>query len=275
MEILNRCAKYRRTGYYFKVKPEFLLKPQSLDFLLKYMKSHPVPKKDVFRKKLLGLIKSKARAAADMEKMGRMLGGMRELKKDPELGLAAIAKLAETLGMRAIPQLGREVRMPAEAYYRSRTLQCLVLKALMSVMPRKRAFKYFEAFLNARHAALRPKKMKNVREKLTLHEAVKAGPLENGAAFVQAMTDDGRAVMKVTRCRPADILCREFKDKAIVHAVVCQPDFGMAKILNPAFVLTREKSLVLGMPYCGHVWHDKRVHKTFKHPARKFWEELN
>jgi len=210
-----------------------------------------------------------------MGKMGRVLDSLPELKKDPELGLAAIAKVAETLGMRAIPQLDREVRLPAEAYYKSRLLQCLILKALTSVMPRSKAFEYFEKFTNARNASFSPKKMKTVREKLNLHEYVKKGTLKDGAAFIQGMTDDGRAVMKVTRCRPADVLCREFKDKAIVHAVICQPDFGMAKLMNPAFVLTREKSLVLGMPYCGHVWHDKRIHKTIKHPARKFWEELN
>lgn len=222
----------------------------------------------------MGLLKTKARPLADAAKIGRLLSFLPELKKDPELGAAAIGKVAELMGMRPIPALGREVRLPCEACYRTRLLQCLMLKALCSVMPRRGAFVYFEMFLSARNAAFGLKKMRSVREKLNLHEQVMKGPLTDGAAFVQAMTEDGRAVMKLTRCRPADVLCREFKDREIIRAVTCQPDFGLAKIMNPSFVLTREKSLVLGMPYCGHVWHDRRLHKVIKHPSREFWESM-
>lgn len=274
MKILNRSAKYDRAAI-TAIKPQILLNPQSLDFLLKYAGSHPIPHSAKFRKKLLFLLSHKPRPAADAEKIAKILSALPTLKKDPELGIAAISKVAELTGLRAIPALNKEVRIKCEDYYKCRVLQCLMLKALTAVMPRRAAIEYFGKFTIKRSAAFKFPKLKNVIEKLDLHNSVKKDVLKDGATFIQAVTDDGRAVMKINRCRPAQVLLKEVKDPQIVHAVICQPDFAWAKLSNPAFELTREKSLVLGMPYCGHVWHDKRVHKTIKHPARKFWQELN
>ena len=273
MEILNRSSKYSLSAS-IKVRPDLMLKPQSLDFFLKYSKNHPIPSPKAFRQKFLALLKHKPRPGSDAGKIAKILSQLPNLKKDPELGIAAICRVADAHGLRVIPPVNREMRLNCECYYKSRVLQCLMLKALMSVMPRPKALKYFEVFLNERYKAFKLRKMKSVKQMLDLHEQVKRGPLKDGAVFVQAVTDDGRAVMKITRCRPAQVLLREVKDPQIVHAVICQPDFGWARRHNPAFELTREKSLALGMPYCGHVWHDKRVHKNIKHPPRKFWEEL-
>lgn len=274
MKILNRVSKYDRAAH-LRVRPDQVLIPQSLDFLLKYTRKHPIPRPLVFRQRLLELLKHKSRPAGDEVSMGKLLSSMPYLRQDPELGLAAIAWLAEALGMRRIPKLDKEIRLLCENYYKARVLQCLTLKALTAVMPRQKALAYFEGFLAERYKSFKLSKLKQVREKLGLHEEVKRGALKDGAVFLQGMTDDGRAVMKITRCRPAEVLLREIKDPQIVHAVICQPDFLWAKLNNPAFELTRQKSLALGMPYCGHVWHDKRVHKVIKHPSRKFWEALN
>lgn len=274
MKILNRISKYNRAAH-MCVRPEFILTPSSLDSLLKYAKKHPIPKFEIFREKLLALLKHKSRPSVDNASISKVLSSLPNLRKDKELGVAAVSKVAETLGMARIPRLNKEVRLLCETYYKTRTLQCLMLKALMAVMPRKNALRYFEGFQEERYKAFKFQKLKNVQEKLDLHEQVKGGPLKDGAVFLQAVTDDGRAIMKITQCRPAQVLLKAVKDPQIVHAVICQPDFLCARMANPAFELTREKSLVLGMPYCGHVWHDKRVHKGIKHPPRKFWEALN
>ncbi len=274
MNILNRVSKYDRAAR-MKVRVESVLRPESLDLFLKYSESHPIPKDRLFREKLLKLLVHKPRPAADSTKIQKILSSLPRLRKDGELGAAAVSKVAETLGLSAIPGLNTEISLLCETYYKARVLQCLMLKALMAVMPRKKALEYFGAFLEQRYKSVKFPKLKNVREKLDLHESVKRGPLKDGAAFLQGVTDDGRAVMKITRCRPAQVLLKLVKDPQIVHAVICQPDFMMAQKSNPDFVLTREKSLVLGMPYCGHVWHDRRVHRSIKHPARKFWQELS
>lgn len=274
MNIINRVSKYDRAAR-MKVRAGIMLRPESLDVFIKYSKSHPIPKADVFREKLLESLNHKPRPAADEAKIEKILASLPCLKNDRELGFAAVAKVAETLGLASVPGLNTEISLLCETYYKARVLQCLMLKALMTVMPRKKALEYFEGFLEQRYKLIKFPKLKNVREKLDLHKQVKSGPLKDGAVFLQGVTDDERAVMKITRCRPAQVLLGLVKDPQIVHAVICRPDFMWAQKSNPAFVLTREKSLVLGMPYCGHVWHDRRVHSVIKHPSRKFWRELS
>lgn len=274
MKILNRCAKYSRSAT-LRIKPESILSPQSLDFMIKYMAGHPVPQPEKFRAKLLTLLSHKPRPASDSAKIAKILSALPSLKKDKELGTAAISKVAELIGLRVIPVLNREIVMRCEDYYKCNVLRCLMLKALAAVMPRKEALKYYAEYAAKRNSLYKFPKLKKVEEKLDLHEVVKTGSLKDGASFIQAITEDGRAVMKITRCRPAEVLLKAVKDPQIVHAVICQPDFAMAKLSNPAFELTREKSLVLGMPYCGHVWHDRRIHKKIAHPSRKFWKGLN
>lgn len=274
MKILNRCAKFSRAAT-LKVKPSYLLSPQSLEYMLKYMGTHPVPRPEKFRSRLLALLSHKPRPAGDAAKIAKLLSALPNLKRDPGLGTAAVSKVAEVIGLRAIPALNKEVVMRCEDYHKCAVLRCLMLKALCSVLPRKEALKYYGKYSDKRHSLYNYPKLKKVEEKLDLHNAVKKGSLKDGACFVQAVTDDGRAVMKITRCRPAEVLLKLVKDPQLVHAAICQHDFALAKLSNPAFELTREKSLALGMPYCGHVWHDRRVHKKIAHPSRKFWKELN
>ncbi len=274
MKIINRCEKYNRTAT-LRIKPEVILSPQSLDFMLKYMAGHPIPQPEKFRKELLALLSHKPRPASDFAKINKILSALPNLMKDRGLGEASVSKVAELIGLRAIPPLDKEIIMRCEDYYKCNILRCLILKALSSVLSRKEALKYYAEYAAKRNSLYKFPKLKKVVEKLNLHKTVKNGALKDGASFIQAITDDGRAVMKITRCRPAEVLLKAVKDPQIVHAVICQPDFAMAKLSNPAFELTREKSLVLGMPYCGHVWHDRRVHKEIAHPSRNFWKTLN
>lgn len=274
MKILNRCSRFSKTGT-FKINTRYIMSPQSLDSMLRYMAAHPIAKPEKFRNKLLALLSHKPRPAGDAAKITKILSALPNLKKDPELGTAAVSKVAELLGLSAIPALNKDIVMRCEVYYKCNMLRCFMLKALTTVMPRKEALKYYGEYADERSSLYKFPKLKKVEEKLDLHNAVKKGSLKDGISFVQAVTDDGRAVMKITRCRPAEVLLKAFKDPQLVHAVICQPDFAMAKLSNPAFELTREKSLVLGMPYCGHVWHDRRIHKKIAHPGRKFWKELN
>ena len=223
---------------------------------------------------IFGILYLKTSSIKSTQITNSVLSALPNLKKDPELGTAAVSKVAELLGLSAIPALNKEIVLRCEDYYKCNMLRCFMLKALTAVMPRKEALKYYGKYADKRNSLYKFPKLKKVEEKLDLHNAAKKGSLKDGVCFVQAVTDDNRAVMKITRCRPAEVLLKAFKDPQLVHAVICQPDFAMAKLSNPAFELTREKSLVLGMPYCGHVWHDRRVHQKIAHPSRKFWQEL-
>ncbi|MDD2806425.1 MAG: hypothetical protein PHV33_12800 [Elusimicrobiales bacterium] len=274
MKTLHRHGKYDNNST-FKAKLENVLLPQSLDTLFLYMKKHPIPEYEKFRMKLLSLLKTEPLPAKDIKILEKLLVKAKNLGKDREVGIAAISKLVEVLGLKKIPALNKAVSLKCNDYYRVYLLQCYVIKALASVMPKKAALAYFRKFTEYRYGLWKLPRYENVVQKLDLSEAVKKGPLKDGVVFVDGVTEDGRAALKITKCRPCNILMKEVNDGHIVYEVICHQDYQLTNLCNPNFVLTREKSIALGMPYCGHMWHDKRAHKGIKHPSRKFWQELN
>ena len=76
--------------------------------------------------------------------------------------------------------------------------------------------------------------------------------------------DQAKLLYKVKRCEWADAL-KEF-DSEFCHAMLCYSDFEGAKNLNPNFVLTRKKTLMMGDDYCDFCYHDARKTDDLIHP---------
>ncbi len=56
--------------------------------------------------------------------------------------------------------------------------------------------------------------------------------------------------------------------------MLCYSDFQGAQNLNPNFVLTRTKTLMMGDDYCDFYYHDTRKDKDLSHPRESEFEEL-
>lgn len=84
--------------------------------------------------------------------------------------------------------------------------------------------------------------------------------------------DDKKAIMRVSRCKWAEVM--EGLDKDLAHAMICNTDFKNTTIFNKEFILTRTQTLMQGAEYCDFCYHDKRYDNELTHPPKKVFEEL-
>ena len=60
----------------------------------------------------------------------------------------------------------------------------------------------------------------------------------------------------------------------LCYAMLCYSDFQGAKNLNPNFILTRTKTIMMGDEYCDFCYHDTQKVKEITHPSEKEFQEL-
>lgn len=85
--------------------------------------------------------------------------------------------------------------------------------------------------------------------------------------------NDKKLLYKVKKCRWAEVM-KDF-DLELSYAIMCYTDFENAKNLNPNFILTRSKTIMMGDDYCDFCYHDTRHEKEIMHPSEKEFLELN
>lgn len=84
--------------------------------------------------------------------------------------------------------------------------------------------------------------------------------------------DEERLLYKVKKCEWAEVL--KDLDSELCYAMLCYSDFEGAKNLNPNFILTRKKTLMMGDDYCDFCYHDTRTDKDLSHPSKNEFEDL-
>ncbi len=245
--------------------------PGGTDYFMKYAEESVLPDAAGFRKNFLTLLQTPPRSPADMAALEAHIAQTGCLARDRELCLAVLLKMLELIKIPRLPQLDEKFKIHASLVYRGWLfIDAYIIKALETVLPREAALDYYKAFVDWRNLQIPLEPYDKVSFHLFLHKLAD-GPLLHGVNCVEAEMDDSRAVSKITKCLPCEVL-RELNDPQAAYAIICHGDFSLTQKRNPAFRLTREKALTLGMPYCGHVWHDTRVCKDLSHPGRRFWE---
>jgi hypothetical protein len=84
--------------------------------------------------------------------------------------------------------------------------------------------------------------------------------------------DEEKLLCKVNKCKWAEVL-KDF-DSELCYAMMCYSDFEGAKNLNPNFILTRKKTIMMGDDYCDFCYHDTRKDKELTHPSEKEFQNL-
>ena len=84
--------------------------------------------------------------------------------------------------------------------------------------------------------------------------------------------DEEKMLYKVKKCAWAESL-KDF-DRELCYYMLCYSDFEGAKNLNPNFILTRAKTIMMGDDYCDFCYHDTRKGNDLTHPTEKKFEEL-
>jgi hypothetical protein len=84
--------------------------------------------------------------------------------------------------------------------------------------------------------------------------------------------DEEKLLYKVNKCEWAEAL-KNF-DSEFCYVMLCYSDFEGAKNLNPNFILTRTKTLMMGDEYCDFCYHDMRKDKDLAHPSEIEFQKL-
>ncbi|MFW9999632.1 MAG: L-2-amino-thiazoline-4-carboxylic acid hydrolase [Candidatus Hodarchaeota archaeon] len=89
---------------------------------------------------------------------------------------------------------------------------------------------------------------------------------------VAEILGEERMLYLVKKCKWGEIL-KDF-DLEFCYAMNCYQDFENTKNLNPNFILTRTKTILMGDVYCDFCYHDTRKEKEITHPSEKEFQEL-
>ncbi len=84
--------------------------------------------------------------------------------------------------------------------------------------------------------------------------------------------DEEKLLYKVKKCEWAEAL--KVFDSELCYAMLCYSDFQGAQNLNPNFILTRTKTLMMGDEYCDFCYHDTRKNNDLSHPSESEFEDL-
>lgn len=82
-----------------------------------------------------------------------------------------------------------------------------------------------------------------------------------------------RMLYKVKKCEWGKTL-KNF-DLDLCYAMNCYQDFENTKNLNPNFLLTNTKTILMGDEYYDFCYHDTRKDKDLNHPSEKEFQELD
>ena len=84
---------------------------------------------------------------------------------------------------------------------------------------------------------------------------------------------DGKLYLRKNNCLWNDAI-QDFEDSEVKYYVCCYGDFDAPRRANKNFVLTMERTIIEGHPYCDSVFHDTRVNKDLSHPSEEFFDKM-
>ena len=67
----------------------------------------------------------------------------------------------------------------------------------------------------------------------------------------------------------------DLQDSEVKYYICCYGDFEGARQSNRHFVLTMERTIIEGYPYCDSVFHDTRIDDNLAHPSEELFEMIN
>lgn len=145
--------------------------------------------------------------------------------------------------------------------------------SLIEILPRDRAIEYYKGIISQRIRDQRDinkfiESLDQFYEQSTQFYETYQG--HNGTSF---RINEGKMGIKYVKCRWHEIM-KELIDPDFCYAVACYGDFEAVKNENPAFVLTRTRTLMQGDDYCDFCLHDTRIVKEVEHPAEEFWNSI-
>lgn len=94
-----------------------------------------------------------------------------------------------------------------------------------------------------------------------------------GLVRIISEVKDGKLFLRKDTCLWSDAI-QDLEDQELKYYICCYGDFESAIQANKHFVLTMERTIIEGHPYCDSVFHDKRISKDISHPSDEFFARM-
>jgi hypothetical protein len=145
-------------------------------------------------------------------------------------------------------------------------------KSLTSIMAKEKAIQFFQDYIDEETRKVRDPTQ--YRETLIDEKEIMAF-FETYASHNSILftVNEWKAGQKMLKCKWHEVM-KKLNDPDFTYAVACHYDFEATKNTNPAFTLTRTKTLMQGDECCDFCLHDTRQ-IAVAHPPESFWKELN
>lgn len=241
------------------------------EFCLNYVKDkYPLSYKK-YCDKFSDFLKSKENIKCSQETILNFLKTHSHFLDNLYLGRFIIVKIIELLGITDISDLRLTITVDVKPYLKGYLfLNYYLAKSLASIMPLYDSIECYKKIRDGFTQTLNLQKFEKVSE-FVFKEYI--GAFKNGFIMTEFIIDEGRSGVRVDKCRWAEVV-KELNDPDFAYIVCCHFDFEAAKMRNPAFVLTRNGTIIQGKSYCDFIWHDTRLDKEVKHPGKEFWDSL-
>ncbi|NPE08966.1 MAG: hypothetical protein GNW80_11850 [Asgard group archaeon] len=174
----------------------------------------------------------------------------------------------------------QKTSFPIESFIPSILIQFYYhLISLIELLGRDPALKFYQEFVdkynetvNARNQANIHKSLDEMREEHL--EWMKTNPY--GRIRVFGEVKDGQLIRICNNCEKYFSLRNHemANDKEIFYTLLCFMHIPLARVWNPNFVLTIEKSLARGDPYCAYIYNDMRKRKDAQPPTKEYLDEV-
>lgn len=102
-------------------------------------------------------------------------------------------------------------------------------------------------------------------------ESAKANP---GLIRVISNVVDGKLYLRKDNCLWNDAI-QDLEDSELKYYICCYGDFNAPRQANSNFVLTMERTIIEGYPFCDSVFHDLRINNNLAHPSEEFFFNMN
>ncbi len=104
---------------------------------------------------------------------------------------------------------------------------------------------------------------------------INSNPNENrGLVRIISEPYKGKVYLRKDTCLWNEAI-QDLEDNELKYYVCCYQDFESARLANRSFVLTMERTIVKGHPFCDSVFHDTRIDDELIHPSEEFFSSMN
>jgi len=164
------------------------------------------------------------------------------------------------------------ITVTVRSWLRSRLfLYYQMAKSLTSTLSKEEAIQFFQNYIDEKTRALRdPANFSETLEKFYLDNTFFETYAGHNLIFFKI--NNWKAGEKILKCKWHEVM-KELNDPDFSYAVACHYDFEAIKNKNPAFVLTRTRTLMEGRECCDFCYHDTR-NTEVTHPSEDFWTKL-